>query len=140
EIIESLRDAQREIRPDGDPRREAAVTIPASEPRVRAEVLAPAGAEPARAVDGGEPRGTGPLPDLPAGDLATHLLHASHRLVAGHDRQSSGLQVALHQLEIGPAHRTRAQTQDELVRSRLGIRELDDPQRRLACRAGVVEL
>ena len=56
-------------------------------------------------------------------------------LVAGHDRQRPG-DVAVHHMQIGPAHAAGRDLDQELARTGLGHRPLDHAQRQ----AGPIEL
>ena len=60
----------------------------------------------------------------------------AHALVAGDHGQVREREIALHDVEIGPATRTGAQAHAHLARSRLGIRPALEPQRAVGDRAG----
>lgn len=57
-----------------------------------------------------------------------------------HDRQPPSPEIALDQLEVGSAHSTGGDLEDELSCRRLRIGELDQLQRRRRCHCRLVKL
>ena len=129
EVVEAVRQSEREVGTDGDPGGVSAVAIPAGEPRVRAEVLAPARAEPADPAGGRQPGDAGAVADRPSADRGADALDAADDLMSRHDRQTACLQVAFDELEVGPTHGAGGDAEDELVRCRLGVGRALEPQR-----------
>ena len=121
---------------------EAAVDVPAREQRVLAEVLLPAAAETAGlvglvqprhadAVAGGERRRArlaARRDELGAGSEGDDL---ADDLMAGHHGRAVRRQLALQDVQVGAADAAGQHPQQDLARTRLGHRELDEPERRL---------
>ncbi len=121
---------------------EAAVDVPAGEQRVLAEVLLAARAEPAGpvglvqprhadAVAGGERRRArlaARSDELRAGPERHHL---ADDLVSGDDGRAVRRQLALQDVQVGAADAAGQHPQEDLARTRLGHRQLDEPERRL---------
>ena len=121
---------------------EAAVHVPAGEERVLAEVLLPAPTEPAGLVGLVQPgdadavacgerrraRLAARRDDLCAG---TERHDLADDLVAGNDGRAVRRQLALQDVQVGAADAAGQHPQEHLARTRLGHRELDEPERRL---------
>ena len=121
---------------------EAAVHVPAGEQRVLAEVLLPAPAEPAGLVGLVQPRHADAVAhgerrrarlaarrDVLGAGSERHDL--ADDLVAGDDGRAVRRQLALQDVQVGAAHAAGQHPQEDLARTRLGHRELDEPERRL---------
>jgi hypothetical protein len=108
---------------------EASVAVPSGERGRLAQVLTSAPAEATRPVRAEEPVRAGPIADRPAGHSLADGGHPSHRLMARHDRQTPGRQIARGQLEVGPTHRACGQPQQQLARARRRLISLDQPKR-----------
>ena len=123
---------------------EAAVDVPAGEQRVLAQVLLAAVAEAAGLVGLVQPRHADAVADgerrrarlaarrdeLGAGSEGDDL---ADDLMAGHDGRAVRRQLALQDVQVGAADAAGQHPQQDLARTRLGHRELDEPERRL-CR------
>ena len=83
----------------------------------------------AAAAGGAEPGDPGPVAGLPTDDPGADGLDPADGLVTGHDRQAAGREVALGELEVGPADGTGGDPQDELAWWGLGIVEHDVAER-----------
>ena len=135
------REAEGEVGADGDPGGVPAVAVPARELRRPGRgSRGPSRQNATRPAGRGEPRHAGPLTHRPARDVAAHRLHAANDLVTRHDRQPPSLEIALDQLEVGSADGAGDDLEDELIRRRLGIGELDELQWRRGRRGRRVKL
>ena len=125
---------------------EAAVDVPAGEQRVLAEVLLAARAEAAGLVGLVQPRHA----DAVAGGERRRARLAARRdalgagserddladdLMAGHHGRAVRRQLALEDVQVGAADAAGQHPQQDLARTRLGHRELDEPERRLRRRS-----
>jgi len=82
----------------------SAIDLVAGKARLRAQILAPRAAEPAFAAAPAEPRHADPLAQGETLDALAQPGHPPDDLVAGHDRQSRVLELAVHNMEVGAAH------------------------------------
>jgi hypothetical protein len=139
-VPEAVRDRQRDVRPHDHPLREPAVTIPGREARIRAQVLAAAGARPARPAGSREPADGRAIADRPAGHGGAHGLDATHDLVARDRGEPVGGEVALDELEVGPAHGAGAYAEEQLAGTRRRVGHLAEAERlSLGERAGPLQ-
>ena len=84
------------------------------------------GADPAGVA---EPRNADPLADRESGDPLPHCRNAPHDLVAGHDRKPRVRQLAIHDMQIGPAHTAGGDLDQNFAGRRAGHRPLSHDQR-----------
>ena len=126
---------------------EAAVHVPAGEERVLAEVLLPAPAEAAGLVGLVQPRHADAVADgerrRARGAARRDEVRArperhdlADDLMTGDDGRAVRRQLALEDVQVGAADAAGQHPQEDLARTRLGHRELDEPERRLRHRSG----
>src|SRR5206468_7934188 len=93
----------------------AAVRVIADKPRVRAQIFVPALALCALAARVTEPRHADAIADLEAGDAVADLIDDTDNLVAGDQRDLGVGQLAVDDVEIGPADSARADLDEQLA-------------------------
>jgi hypothetical protein len=101
--------------------RETPVAGEAGERRRIAEILLPAQAKEAVSARPSEPRHPDTIADSEVAGLAAALDHSSDNLVAGNNRQRP-VNVAVRDMQIGPANPTGGYFQQQFVIPRLGDR------------------
>ena len=128
-IVEARRDADRDVGSNRGELGEAAVHVPAGEPRGPAQVLAATRAEAAGAVEVGEPGRARPIADGPAVDAGADRHDLADSLVTRHDGAPMRRQVAARDLEVRPADRAGRNSKQQLAGRGHGIRQLDELER-----------
>ena len=117
----------------------APVDVPAGEARVEAEVLPAGGAEATAPAGVGEPRDADALSLPPAGATRPDRVDGADHLVAGRHQVAVRRQVALGQMQVGPAHPAGEDPEADLPGSRLGHRPFESDQRRAVHGSGAVD-
>src|SRR2546427_354769 len=103
--------------------RVTAVEVVARKARPLAQVLARRAAEAALATRPAKPGHAHPVAGREAIDARTRFRHAAHDLVAEHEGQLGVRQLAIGNVEIGAAHATGTDLDQELAGSRLRYRQ-----------------
>ncbi len=108
--------------------RVAPVDLVAGERGLVAEILAAAGAVATAPAGGPQPGNADALPRLQAVHAGPAALHPAHDLVAGNDGQPHRLELAVDDVQVGPAHAAGADPHEHLTAPRLRHRALDQLQ------------
>src|SRR5262249_53406350 len=107
----------------------AAVDLVAGEARPVAEVLAAGAAVAADAAGPPEPGDPPPLADAEGFDALAQGVNRAHDLVAQDERQLGPVELAVHDVEIGPADGAGPDVEADLPRSGEGIGQLPEAER-----------
>jgi hypothetical protein len=110
QIVEAVRDGKAVALVGDSPLRVAAVEVVAGEPRAVAKVLAAGRAVATLAVGPAEPRNAEP----------PSVLRLADDLVARNERKLRPVELAVDDVQIGPAHAAHAHAEQHLPGSRLG--------------------
>ena len=106
---------------------------------VVAEILAVPAAERAGAVDAAEPGDAGAMTDADGVDAGAEFFHAADDLVSGRNSIAQRRQLTGGDVEIGAAHATGFDLEENLARSGLGDRQIFKGQRTRGDGGGMVE-
>src|SRR5207302_3707561 len=109
--------------------RVAAVVVPSGEAGLEAQVLSACGAEAAHAAGMAQPGDAGPVPNGEPLGLGPEGVDLAHDLMAGNDAGALGRQIALGQVQIGPAHAAARDADADLVARWLGDGPVDERHR-----------
>src|SRR5918994_2116209 len=101
---------------DDGPLGVAAVRVPAGEARIGTQVLAPAPAPAAAAAGVAQPGDAGPMPRSEAAAPGADGIDGADDLVARHGRRAVRGEVALGQVEVGPAYAAGRYPHPDLAR------------------------
>ena len=96
-----------------------------------AEVLEPTRAKPARLVGPAQPGHADALALAEPGGSRARPLDSAHDLVADHKRQLGICELAINDVEVGAAHGTGGDPDQDFLRSWLRIGQRHEPQRLL---------
>src|SRR6185437_4122452 len=107
----------------------ATVAIPAGEGRRAAQILRTPPAIRTGAVNRAQPRHADPFTDRERTRVRTQGFDASNDLVSRGDPGPAGRQVALGEMQVGAAHATARDPDEDVGRSRLGPIALDPAER-----------
>src|SRR4051812_5524064 len=118
DIIEHIRNRKSETRVRDRELRVAAIDGVAGESCARAQVLAIGNAILAFAASPAEPGNPDAIASLKILDAVSDFLDASDNFVTGHERQLWFRQLAIDDVQIRPANRTRADLHQQLTRRR----------------------
>lgn len=139
EVLEGVRETEREVCINREVLGEATIAMPASECGRFAEILQPGGAEFTGPAGGAQPGDAGTVAGSPATDATAKSYHTAHGLVTGNERQPSRTNIALRELQVGAADATGADLEQEFTGTRLRRGEVLDAERRRRHRAWSVE-
>ncbi len=134
--LTALRYPERECRVRHDVLGEAAVTVPAGEPRSLAKVLPALDAELAPVARAAQPGQPGAVAGGPALHSRPDGRNGADCLVPGSDRQPARFEVALRQLQVGPANRAGGHPDEDFSMPRFGARDVKDMEWLIRNRCG----
>lgn len=137
--FEPSREPEREVGPHRDSLGKAAITVPAGERRLLAEVFPTSPAAGTCPTRTGEPRHPCPVANTPAGHPRAHRLDDAYSLVTGDQRQPMRLEIPFRELKVGTADTACLDPEHKLTRAGFRIREPRKPERTAGNRTGPFE-
>ena len=117
----------------------APVGVPTGEGGRQAEVLVAATAEPARPARVAEPRDPDALADGEPRRTGAQLVDHADDLVTGRHIGATRGEIALGQVEVGPAHPAHRHPHAQLARSGMGLGTFDERERAVVDRPGAAD-
>ena len=108
---------------------EAAVDVVSGEPGLVAEVLVPRGAVPAAATGRAEPRNSDAVPRAEPQGFRTARLHDADDLVPEDERELRLRELAVENVEVGPADRAGRDAEEHLAGTRDRVGNVRGPER-----------
>ena len=129
DVAERFGDREHEVGTCSHRLGESTVAIPSGEHRIGAEILGAAATSSALTTRAREPGHTDSIADLPTIDTIADGSHPADDLMARHERQVSGGQITLRQLQVRSAHSACRDLDDDLTGLRARVVVVDGHER-----------